>query len=70
MPSSEYYRRQADTLLALAVNTSDLELSTRCRNLAIEYKLLAERMAADPAPADPATPSLPAGEIGADRGKP
>jgi hypothetical protein len=61
MPSSEYYRRQANTLLALAVNTSDADLSTRYQNLAIEYKLLAEKRAADPLPADPATTIQPGG---------
>jgi len=65
MPSSEYYRRQADTLLALALNTSDPGLSDFCRNLAIEYKLLAERAVADPAP-DPCCAPRPAGEAEAE----
>jgi hypothetical protein len=41
MPSSEYYRRQADTLLTLALTATDPELSARYRNLAVEYKMLA-----------------------------
>jgi hypothetical protein len=66
MPSSEYYRRQSETLLALAVNTNDPEVSTVCRNLAIEYKLMAEKVAADSALADPVTPSRSADEEEAD----
>jgi hypothetical protein len=62
MPSSEYHRRQADTLLALALTTSNSELSAWCRNLAIEYKILAKTGAADPLPVIPATPHRPAGE--------
>jgi hypothetical protein len=62
MPSSEYHRRQADTLLALALNTSNPELSTLYRSLAVEYKLLAEKGAADPPSVCPATPHRPAGE--------
>jgi len=61
MPSSEYHRRQADTALALALTISDPKLSAWCRNLAIEYKILAGKGVADP-PADPATPDRPAGE--------
>jgi hypothetical protein len=53
MPSSEYYRRQADTALALALATSDPELSAWCRNLAIEYKLLSEKGAAGSVPCRP-----------------
>jgi hypothetical protein len=42
MPSSEYYRRQADTLLTLALaSATDPELSARYRNLAVKYKMLA-----------------------------
>ncbi len=41
MPSSEYYGRQADTLLTLALNATDPELSARYRSLAVEYKMLA-----------------------------
>jgi hypothetical protein len=41
MPSSDYYRRQMDTLLTLAVTATDPELSDRYRSLAVEYKLLA-----------------------------
>jgi hypothetical protein len=67
MPSSDYYRRQADTLLALAVSTSDPELSARCRNLAITYKLLAEKGAVGGrAAADPVTSTRGADEAGAD----
>jgi hypothetical protein len=67
MPSPEYYRRQADTLLAIAVNTSDPELSTRCRNLAIAYKLLEGKAAADDrVTTDPVTLARPAGEAKAD----
>jgi len=45
MPSSEYYRRQAQTLRALASSTNDPSLLTLCRSLAVEYRLLAERTA-------------------------
>jgi hypothetical protein len=41
MPSSEYYRRQADMLLMLALNATDPELSARYRTLALQYKMLA-----------------------------
>jgi hypothetical protein len=41
MPSSEYYDRQADTLLTLALMATDPELSARYRNMAVEYKCLA-----------------------------
>jgi hypothetical protein len=50
MPSSEYYRRQADTLLTLAVTATDPELSARYRNLAAEYKMLAGRADEDALP--------------------
>jgi hypothetical protein len=66
MASSEYHLRQADTLLALALTTSDPELSMLCRGLAVEYKLLAEKGAADPSSADPETPSRPADQVAAD----
>jgi hypothetical protein len=62
MPSSEYYRRQVDTLLILAVTTSDPELSTWCQTLAIEYKLLAETEDAARVAADPVTSARPTGE--------
>jgi hypothetical protein len=62
MPSSEYHRRQADTLVALALNTSDPELSTLCLDLAIEYKLLAEQAVAAPAPTRSGTLIVLAGE--------
>jgi hypothetical protein len=62
MPSSEYHRRQADTVLALSLNTPDPGLSTLCRTLAVEYKLLAEKGAADPPHAHPATRPRSAGE--------
>jgi hypothetical protein len=39
--SSEYYHRQADTLLTLALIATDPELSARYRNMALEYKCLA-----------------------------
>jgi hypothetical protein len=41
MPSSEFYRRQADTLLMLALIAADPELSARYRNMAVKYKRLA-----------------------------
>jgi hypothetical protein len=41
MPSSEYYRRQADTLLMLALTAADPVLSARYRNMAVKYKRLA-----------------------------
>ncbi len=41
MPSSEYYERQAETLLTLALMATDPELSARYRNMAVEYKCLA-----------------------------
>jgi hypothetical protein len=41
MLSSEYYRRQADTLLTLALMATDPELSAQYRNMAIKYKRLA-----------------------------
>jgi hypothetical protein len=47
MPSSEYYRRQADTLLTLALTTTDPELSNWYRCLAMEYKMLAAKAADD-----------------------
>jgi hypothetical protein len=56
MPSSAYYHRQADTLLALATSTSNPELSVVCRNLAIEYKLLAEKAPIDPGSAQYGAP--------------
>jgi hypothetical protein len=48
MPSSEYYHRQAGTLLALSSCTNDPHLSAQCRALAVEYRLLAETPTADP----------------------
>ena len=50
MPSSEYYRRQADTLLMLALNATDPELSARYRSLAVEYKMLAANAGEDTVP--------------------
>jgi hypothetical protein len=58
MPSSEYYRRQADTLLALVSSTNDPALSALCRGLAVEYRQLAEQTADREAPEPPA-PTLP-----------
>jgi hypothetical protein len=66
MPSSEYYRRQADTLLALALNTSEPDLSNWCRNLALQYKLLAEKRTTDPVPDPEGTPPRVAGEAEAE----
>jgi hypothetical protein len=67
MHSSEYYRRQADTLLVLALTTSDPVLSSDYRNLAIEYKLLAEKAAPDPETDPRGTPPSPAGEVEAEK---
>jgi len=58
MPSLEYYRRQAETLLGLASSTNDPSLSALCRGLAVEYKLLAEQAAARQAP-EPDAPAAP-----------
>jgi hypothetical protein len=42
MPNSAYYRRQADTLLILALTAAtDPKLSARYRNLALKYQKLA-----------------------------
>jgi hypothetical protein len=42
MPSSEYYRRQADTLLILALTAAtDPKVSAHYRNLAVKYQKLA-----------------------------
>jgi hypothetical protein len=46
MPSSGYYRRQADTLFALALCCSDQALSAQCRTLAVEFRQLADRAVA------------------------
>jgi hypothetical protein len=61
MPSSEYYRRQSETLRALASSTNEPSLLTLCRSLAVEYRLLAEQTAIREAldPAAPASPSAP-----------
>jgi hypothetical protein len=66
MPSSEYYRRQADTLLALAQNTSDVGLSALCRDLAVQYKVLAEKAAPEPVPDAGGTPPRRASEADPD----
>jgi hypothetical protein len=58
MPSSEYYRRQADTLLALALTATDPELSARYRSLALEYKMLAANAGEDTVPARSVTANL------------
>jgi hypothetical protein len=50
MLSSEYYQRQADTLLTLALTTTDPELSGRYRRLAVEYKMLVSKAADDSVP--------------------
>jgi hypothetical protein len=57
MPSFEYYRRQAETLLSLASSTKDPSLSALCQSLAAEYKQLAERPAGRKAPEPPAQTS-------------
>lgn len=49
MPSSEYYRRQADTLLTLALTATDPALSARYRTLAAEYEILAANAGEDTA---------------------
>jgi hypothetical protein len=61
-----YYRRQADTLRALAESTSDIGLSTCCRNLAVRYRLLAEQAATAPVPDAGGAPPRPAGEADPD----
>ena len=58
MPSSEYYRRQADTLLTLALTATRPELSARYRNLAIRYKRLAENAGKNTVPPGFATDAL------------
>jgi hypothetical protein len=58
MPSSEYYRRQADTLLTLALTATDPELSDRYRNLAVECKMRAANALEDAVPPRPATGNL------------
>ncbi len=58
MPSSEYYRRQADTLLTLALTATDPELSDRYRNLAVEYKLRAANAGEDAVPPRSVTDNL------------
>jgi len=58
MASSEYYRRQADTLLTLALTAIDPELSARYRNLAIRYKKLAENAGKNAAPPGSASERL------------
>jgi hypothetical protein len=58
MPSSEYYRRQADTLLMMALSVADPELSARYRTLAVEYKMLAAKAADDTVPQRPVTDNL------------
>ena len=66
MARPEYYRRQADTLLALALSTSDPELSARCRTLAVEYKLLSEKAKPDPAVDRRGSTRAPTGEAEAE----
>jgi hypothetical protein len=51
MPSTEYYRRQAETLLALASGTNDPALSALCQCLAMEYGELAQKIVGEPLPA-------------------
>ena len=50
MPSSEYYRHQADALLTLALTATDPELSARYRTLAAEYEMLAANVGEDSVP--------------------
>ena len=58
MPSSEYYHRQADTLLTLALAATDPELSARYRSLAIKHKMLALNAEQDTAAPSSATDNL------------
>jgi hypothetical protein len=58
MPGSEYYHRQADTLITLALTAIDPELSARYRNLAIKYKMLAADGGQETASANSATDNL------------
>jgi hypothetical protein len=58
MPSSEYYRRQADTLLTLALIAADPAVSARYRNLALEYKMLAASAGEDIVPPRSLTDNL------------
>jgi len=58
MPSSEYYRRQADTLLMLAQIAADPAVSARYRALAVEHTMLAARASEDMVPHRSATESL------------
>jgi hypothetical protein len=68
MPSSEYYRRQAETLLTLALTATDPELAARYRSLAAEYKMLAANAGEDTVPPGSVTDDLSsaAGESEAD----
>jgi hypothetical protein len=66
MPSSEYYRRQADTLLTLALTATDPELSARYRNLAIRYKRLAKNAGKNTVPPGSATDTLSTGKSNPD----
>ncbi len=58
MPSSEYYRRQAETLLTLALTATDPELAARYRSLAAEYKMLAVNAGEDTVPPRSVTDDL------------
>ena len=66
MPSSAYFRRQADICLRLSLIASDEEVSNRLITMSREYLAKSDALAgeadAEPAPAGP-WPGSPAGEI-------
>jgi hypothetical protein len=66
MPSSAYFRRQADICLRLSLIASDEEVSNRLITLSREYQAKSDALAADadtqPTPADQGSRS-PAGDI-------
>jgi hypothetical protein len=66
MPSSAYFRRQADICLRLSLIASDEEVSNRLITLSREYQAKSDALAGDadtqPTPADHG-PRSPAGDI-------
>jgi hypothetical protein len=66
MPSSAYFRRQADICLRLSLIASDEEVSNRLITLSREYQAKSDALAGDsdtqPTPADH-RPRSPAGDI-------
>jgi hypothetical protein len=65
MPSSAYFRRQADICLRLSLIASDEEVSNRLITMSREYLAKSDALAGDltqPSPADHG-PGSPAGDI-------